>query len=272
MNDSMEEVFKECVISLRPYLDQLVIAGGWVTYVYRKKYGIYSIQESLFTRDFDTIVPTTGLVETELSLNDSILESGFEYEFASLGSPPVVKYIKRLTEYGRAEIEFIADAAKGEEKVKTIGSVNAQALKYVGLLSEEPWKVELEEIGCEIEGFVLVPKPANYIFHKLLIAPKRRHSEKVAKDLYYVFYTFASFEDWRQEIIEGLQVLSCNYPVWRDRICEYVKENFSDIDSKGINAIVQQKPQMAFSSMTEDQFRQYALFLFRDIAACLRNG
>ncbi len=36
---SLEELLQECVEPLRPYLDQLVVAGGWVPYLYTKVYG-----------------------------------------------------------------------------------------------------------------------------------------------------------------------------------------------------------------------------------------
>lgn len=34
----MDSTLKECVNTLKPYLNQLVLAGGWVPYVYGKMY------------------------------------------------------------------------------------------------------------------------------------------------------------------------------------------------------------------------------------------
>jgi hypothetical protein len=165
-------------------------------------------------------------------LNDIIRDAGFEYEFASISNPPVVKYVKALSDETKVEIEFITDEPGGREGVKKIGSINAQALRNVGILMADPWKLDLAEHNLAEDGILLVPRPATYLLHKAVVAPKRRHKEKTAKDLYYLFST---------------------------------------IDSEGINLIITQRLQTAFPDMTEDQFRQYVVFTVKGLIESLRN-
>lgn len=256
----------------KPYLDQLVLAGGWVPYVYSKMYLDGVAQDPLFTRDFDAVISRRGFRESNTSLDAVIKSAGYEYEFASISNPPVVKYVKTLTDETKVEIEFITDEPGNREGVKEIGSISAQALRNVGILMNDPWKLDLVEHGFAEDGTLLIPRPANYLFHKALVAPKRRHKEKTAKDMYYMFYVLEAFLSWKSETFAQTNELVVSQSKMTSKALDYLANMFSDIDSEGINLIVTQRPQTAFSDMTEDQFRQYVLFVIRGLVDCLSEG
>ena len=271
MNESMDDILSECISTLKPYLDQLVLAGGWVPYVYSKMYKDTVVQEPLFTRDFDAVVPRQGFKESETSLNDLIKRAGYKYEFASISNPPVVKYVKTLADDMKVEIEFITDEPGNREGVREIGSINAQALRNVGILMDDPWGLDLAEHSLEEDGILLVPRPATYLLHKALVAPKRRKREKTAKDLYYLFYVLEAFPLWKAETLTQLGELASSKKKLAGVAGRYLDSAFSNIDSKGVDLIVSQRPQTAFPDMTEDQFRQYVLFTINELIKSLRN-
>lgn len=128
MNADLRSILQECVAAVGAYLDQLVVAGGWVPYLYTMLYEEQARHEPLLTTDFDAALARQEFTEGPTTLDETILDAGFAYRFASLDTPPVVKYIKSLDGAHQAEIEFITEAARGQRDVAIIGPVNAQPL------------------------------------------------------------------------------------------------------------------------------------------------
>ena len=271
MYESMDKILGEYIASLKPYLNQLVIAGGWVPYIYSKTYSSENVREPLITYDFDAVIPRHGFLENDKSLDRVILDAGFEYVFASLDNPPVVKYIKKLAENKEIEIEFIVNESGNNEGVKRIGSINAQALRYIGLLTDSHWELSLLELGFADDGYLRIPSPARFIFHKALTAPRRRQSNKTAKDLYYIFYVLEAFSAWREDTLMQINQLSKSHNQWKRKAHDYLAVTFEDIDSWGLDLLLSQKPQTAFSEMTEDQFKQYALHIISELINALKH-
>ena len=260
----LNELLRECVEPLRPYLGQLVVAGGWVPYLYTKIYDGVVDNDPLLTADFDVALVRNDFVEGALSLDASILDSGFNYDFASLDKPPVVKYVKDLEEGRRAEIEFITETA-GRGAVEVVGSINAQALRHVGILLDEPISCPLKVLGFAEDGMLRLPRPSRFIVHKALVAPRRRQRDKTAKDLYYAFYVLDSFPHWRDSILEELRVFAAESPKISGTVASYLEATFEDADCDGVSLLASQRPQTAYSVMDEDQFRRYALNRMRQL-------
>jgi hypothetical protein len=264
-----DSVLLEGIRAIEPYLDRLVIAGGWVPYIYNKMYRSMVGRDPLITRDIDIVVPKHGFSDEVPTLNDSLLFAGFRYEFASLDNPPVVKYVKESQGSEIIELEFITDAPGQYEGVVEVGSVNAQGLRYVNLLLDNPWKIKLADAGFDYDAIVRVPRPASYLLHKSLIAGRRRSKEKTAKDLYYIFYTLESFPEWKRETLAGIKFYRESQPKIVAKAGSYLQGKFSDIGSDGIDLLVSQRPQTAFSEMSEDQFRQYALYVIQELVSAM---
>ena len=54
---SYERAFQRIVFELRPYLDEIVIIGGWVPYLYKRYGGFESWQsETSLTAEVDVLV------------------------------------------------------------------------------------------------------------------------------------------------------------------------------------------------------------------------
>jgi len=216
-------------------------------------------RDPLLTRDVDFAIPRHNFIDSIPSLDKTIIAAGFKYEFASLDNPPVIHYAKALENSTVAEIEFITDAQGQQEDIVEIGSINAQGLRYVGLLLENPLEVNLTDLGCNKEMVIRVPRPSAYILHKTLIANRRRQRQKTAKDLYCVFYTLESFPEWQESIFQELQAYKDTHSKLVARALEYLSTRFDNIDSSGVDYLLSQRPTTTFPEMSDDQFRQYAL-------------
>lgn len=271
MSSSMDAVLQECLFSMGSYLDQVVIAGGWVPYLYGKIYDGRVLQEPLLTRDFDTVIPRRRFIEEGLTLNETIKSAGFDLEFTSLYKPPVVKYVKELPDGTRAEIEFITDEQGNREGAKEIGSINAQALRYVGLLMDDPWNIALSSLGYSSDYVLRIPRPATYVLHKVLTAPRRRKREKTAKDWYYAFYVLDAFPEWRKDTLEEVRTLAKVHEGMKKKASGYLSECFSSLDSVGVDFLLSQRPQTTYPQMNDDQFRQYALFSLKGLIDSLSS-
>jgi hypothetical protein len=233
-------------------------------------YGAGLHRDPLITRDIDLVIPRRGFIDSTPPLGRTIIAAGFRHEFASLGNPPVVKYVKELDGADKVEIELITDAPGQHEGTVEIGSVNAQGLRYVGLLLDEPWEVDLSRLGLDRELTVKVPRPAAYVLHKSLITGRRRHKEKTAKDLYYIFYTLESFPNWQSDILDGISQYKKTRAKLVAKALSYLESKYDGIDSVGIDYLLSQRPATAFTEMTDDQFRQYALAIMGELISAMR--
>ena len=245
-----DRVLLDGLRAVSPYLDRLVIAGGWAPYIYSKIYKAEAHHNPLITRDIDMVIPNRGFADGLPSLDKTILAAGFRHEFASLDTPPVVKYVKDNGNENIVEIEFITDAPGFDEGTVRIGSVNAQSLHFVSLLLDDPWEVDFEEVGFNLPGKLLIPQPGSYVLHKTLSAGRRRLVEKTAKDLYYVFYVLEAFPEWKKALFERIISYKQARSTWTARAYKYLVPLFADIDSLGVDYLVSQRPQTAFTQIT----------------------
>jgi hypothetical protein len=109
-----------------------------------------------------------------------------------------------------------------------------------------------------------------YILHKSLIAGRRRQKEKTAKDLYYIFYTLDAFPDWHESCIEGIRQFRGTYSKLTTKAFTYLSKFFANIDSRGVDYLLSQRPASTYIEMSDDQFRQYALATMGDLIKALR--
>jgi len=78
--------------AIEPYLDVVVVAGGWVPHIYELLYDATLPSRSPRTRDIDLAVPRSVPVR-DWSIDELLKRADFRCEFHSLDSPPVTKYV-----------------------------------------------------------------------------------------------------------------------------------------------------------------------------------
>jgi hypothetical protein len=203
------------VDALSPWLDQVVIIGGWAHRLYR----FHPLAQRLeylpmMTLDADIALPG-GLRVKGQDIHERLIANGFRAEFLGHRKPPATHY--QLSDrssgfYAEFLTPLIGGAyARGGKKSATtrIAGVTSQRLRHVDLLLRSPWTVVLSAS----DGFpfaegrqVLVANPVSFLAQKVLVHTKAEPSER-AKDILYIHDTFETFgahiTDLRAEWIEA---------------------------------------------------------------------
>jgi len=192
--------FVRLVQALNPWLNQIVIIGGWAHRLYRLHPLSQRLEFSpLTTVDTDVAIPEK-LPVLEQDLQERLKESGFEEEFLGAHRPPI-------THYGLGEnaggfyAEFLTPLIGGAgNRGKTtatirVSAVTTQKLRYLDLLLHAPWHVTLlDSAGYPVKQPipVQIPNGASYLAQKLLIHDKRNSKER-AKHAVYIHDTIQTF-------------------------------------------------------------------------------
>jgi hypothetical protein len=146
------------------------LIGSWCFQLYQKHLGAKSFP--LRTQDIDFLIPNPFSGKEHADFITQLEGLGFNRDFKRNGS----LYLWNA----ELKIEFITpEKGRGVDsaiKIKKLG-VNAIPLRFVSLLLDNPISI--------VEGDVkiLVPNPANFCLHKLIIASRRIKIDKSIKDL-----------------------------------------------------------------------------------------
>ena len=213
--------FARLVESLSPWLDQVVVIGGWAHRLHRFHPAAQALDYApLATLDADVALPTRFRV-TGQELYDRLTANGFEAEFLGHHKPPAAHY--RLADPGiEFYAEFLTPLVGGTHKrgkpnaTKRVGGVASQKLRHIEILLCAPWTVRLsaaDGFPLAEETAVLVANPTSFLSQKILIHAKRNRTER-AKDILYMHDTLETFgprivelrNDWTVNIRLNLHV------------------------------------------------------------------
>lgn len=192
--------FARLLDALSPWLNHLVIVGGWAHRLYRfDRLAQPPAYRPLTTKDADLAfapnAPLTG------DIGAALLAAGFDQELSGEHIPPVTEY-----KLGGEEQEFFAefltplfgDGLKRDDTddvtIKKAG-ITAQKLRYLDLLLISPRSVQVSTaVGVPVQHAVSVriPNPVSFIAQKLLIHGRRR-PDKRPQDVLYIHDTLELF-------------------------------------------------------------------------------
>jgi hypothetical protein len=201
--------FTKFIGALDPWLEQVVLIGGWAHRLYRLDPRARKLEYlPLTTLDGDVAVPTKLRVE-ESNVRKRLLESGFHEEFVGEDRPPATHY--HYGEGGGFYVEFLAPLVGSEydrngkrKATREVGGVSSQLLRYIEILMVSPWTIELGEAnGYPLTPAkkMLIPNPASFLAQKILIHRERDYNDR-AKDLLYVHDTIELFSEHLGELQE----------------------------------------------------------------------
>jgi Nucleotidyltransferase len=193
--------FARLVESLTPWLDQVVIIGGWAHRLHRLHPLAQPLQyEPLATLDADVALPRRIRVAGD-EIYQRLAANGFEPEFLGHHRPPAAHY--RLTDPGaQFYAEFLTPLAgsaltrRGRQKAtQNIGGISSQNLRYLEILLAAPWNLTLSANDGFLlahEARVQITNPVSFLAQKTLIHGRRSRDER-AKDILYMHDTIDTF-------------------------------------------------------------------------------
>lgn len=195
-DDGVTDDFQRLVDALKPYLPEVVVAGGWAHRLFPLHPLAQPITFSpLTTKDADVAVPL-GLGPRDESLRARLEDAGFKAEMKGSDRPPVTLY--RLGE-GEFYVEFLATTTgdgfrKSSERDATasIQGIVAQKLPHVDILLVDPWTVKIPSRAGGPAFALRVPNAVSYLAQKLLVLLDRT-KDKQGNDVLYIHDTLTMF-------------------------------------------------------------------------------
>lgn len=208
--------FARLVHALGPWLEQVVIVGGWA-------HRLYHLHPSAQAMDFaplmtfDADVALSGRVPSrQPSIRELLVAAGFHEDFRGDDRPPATHY--RLKDSGSGFYAEFLTPLTGSELTRDgrrkatahVAGVNSQQLRFIELLLDHPWQVPLQvgDLGLSEARTVQVANPVGFLAQKLLIHRKRDAADQ-AKDILYMHDTLQVFgarlEELQQEWTGHLQ-------------------------------------------------------------------
>jgi hypothetical protein len=214
--DQSEAEFAHLIVTIEPWLREVVIIGGWA-------YRLYCLHPSaqqpryspLMTIDADIAMPAQ-FESKDKDIRGQLLANGFEEERLGEDTPPATHYRLATTRSG-FYAEFLTPLIGSEygrggmrKATRRVGGVVSQQLRYLDTLLHVPWTVSLDQS----KGFpfdpakrIQIANPVSFLAHKVLIEDKRKPA-KFAKDILYIYDTVELFgarlptlnEEWRKQI------------------------------------------------------------------------
>ncbi|MHB8840477.1 MAG: GSU2403 family nucleotidyltransferase fold protein [Candidatus Aquicultor sp.] len=269
MSDELRPVLIKILWSLRDYLPDIVIVGGWAPYLYFQYLFPQQGITPLRTYDLDIVVANEVPIKSNATIDGILRSIGLNAQFTSSYSPPVMKYDGRLNGQ-EIELEFLT-SQRGRSRAIAVTvqtGLSAQALRFADILYENTNSITISGVldnGDFIELDIKVPSPAAYVFNKGLVFARSERSNKRSKDLYYIFDIISiDFPVYGKQIANQVIDLSGNYhKKWFRTFKQNLTAYFID-STRGIDLVLSQRPSWAFTGMDDEQLRHYIDAVFKE--------
>jgi hypothetical protein len=186
------DAFKRLIAALEPWLDEVVIVGGWAHQLYRLHPEAQQLEyQPLLTLDADVAIPAT-LPVGKRDIRERLLAYGFTEEFLSDDHPPATHYCLG-GEVSGFYAEFLTpligseyDRNQKRKATTEIAGIASQQLRHIEILLSHPWSVDLKT------ATVRIANPVTFLVQKILIHGKREREDR-AKDILYMHDTLEVF-------------------------------------------------------------------------------
>ncbi len=195
--------FSKLIAALDPWLDQIVIVGGWAHQLYRLHPHARALDyRPLTTLDTDVAIPTRMPVGDE-DIRQRLVAHGFVAEFVGDHQPPAVHYHLGSGKTG-FYAEFLTPLTGGEYDRKhnrkatmEIAGIASQRLRYIELLLHQPWSIDFKAEEKTVS--IRIANPVSFMAQKVLIQGKREREDR-AKDILYMHDTLEVFGSRLKEL------------------------------------------------------------------------
>ena len=192
------------------------LIGSWCFHLYQRHLGVKPYP--LRTQDIDFLLPYPYHGRVHVDLIKELEALGFRHDFRPDGS--IYLWNAEL------RIEFmIPERGRGMEKapaIKLLG-VRAMPLRFVDLLLRHP--IAIDEGGVH----VVLPDPAAFCLHKLLIATRRKRPESRLKDFEQALHVIRIIKPailrriylelpktWQRGVLQSLERAAHSVPLLKD--------------------------------------------------------
>jgi hypothetical protein len=192
----ISDPFGRLLAALEPWLDQIVIVGGWAHRLYRRHPDAQALDyPPLSTLDADVALSPT-LITGERGIHARLLAFGFEEEFFGEARPPATHYYLGGENSG-FYAEFLTPLVGSEydrkhkrKAIMEVAGASTQQLRHIELLLNSPWSIQVEH--AELSARIRIANPVAFLAQKILIHRRRERQDR-AKDILYIRDTLEVF-------------------------------------------------------------------------------
>ena len=155
-------------------LEDVILIGSWTTVLYKSYFKGYERLKkyALVTRDLDLLVDHPNKLKGNVDIPHLLEDLGFVVSFVGRKG-----YIHLI--HPDLIVEFLTPergrGVDGPVPLKKWG-MNATALRFLDFLVKDNMTITLEGIK------VILPHPARFAIHKLVVAQRRKNKDKARKD------------------------------------------------------------------------------------------
>ena len=195
-------------------LPDLVLIGSWATLFYKDYYFSDNFFPVIFTRDIDFLFPSPLNSRVKVDLVNLFKDLGFVIDFKGPEGHIKLQHPELIIEF------LVPEKGRGSSgkpfKIPKLG-INATALRFLGLLTDDTIKIVFEDIP------VTLPHPINFAYQKLIIASRRSQKEKTEKDIASAVELIKSIVKMNQT--QKLQIKFKSLPPkWQAKVLDSLKK------------------------------------------------
>jgi len=182
--DYLETVFFKVLGDLKEYHDDLTLVGGWLSFVYSRYLWNNPAVKTVTTSDIDFGVGPVSSHRYSKTIFERLSSLDYTERHIRMDRMyPVVLYKE-----GNVRLDFIAPPAIEKDVTDSIvgAQININRIERFGFLLKHciavtiRFKNETYSMRC--------PKPSAYLYHKAATFIEREDEQKLAKDLYYMYF------------------------------------------------------------------------------------
>jgi hypothetical protein len=232
------------LVALGEYLEDVVLVGGWVPHLYRRIWPSESPMKPRRTFDLDAAVRGRLTVRDRSRLDTLLAAEGYVQVLGGATGLAAQTY-ESPPNSDLLPIEFLAPLTGPREAttVEIQEGVTAQALRYLSILLENTMEVRASSeavTASAAELTVRIPTPGAYVFHRGLIH-SRSGARRRGKDLYYIFETWESLPNQRDQIVTEITQLRGRYGrSWYATLRSNLERLFASTAAEGILLVFEQ--------------------------------
>ena len=206
------EIFKR--LSLNGVLDKIILIGSWCLPFYKQYFHDIEYISTIKTRDLDFLVPKPASIRNKVDIPELLKDLGFIVGFKGSKGEIILRHPDLMVEF------LVIEKGKGSDKPYPLAQlgINAIGLRFLSFLALNTIKVKIDKMK------LILPHPANFALHKLIVSQRRKNRDKKEKDRTAALNvikalikknesinlrkTFNSIPvKWRNKIIKGLEAI-----------------------------------------------------------------
>lgn len=190
----LPEEMQRTLSALGPILPEAVVIGGWAHRLHAEHPLAEPSFEPLTTTDCDVALPLTLTVPHGVSVEDRLVQAGFECLVSGTELGEHRRYVLRA--HREFYVQFVT-TRQGDPRrqgaMEELGGVLAEPLRDINLSLRDPWTTDVA-LGDRRKATVRIAQPVSFLIGKLLVSNQPSRGRGRAKDLVYVADTLSLFE------------------------------------------------------------------------------